>query len=234
MFAKKRGFTLVEVLIASMIGAFIMIVAVGALKAVSVSAKIVDNNIDTISELRFASNRIATDLINIYRDKNFENTRLVGNLEETADGLFCMLTFYTVGRAKARRGQPEGDVYEVEYFLQKDEDKSLLMRRLWPNPDKNSEPGGLLTVIAEDIDVFIVRYFDSEGWQMEWPEQMNSFPDLVEVTLANGAVDSRMPLVDTFVVNLAKAVLEGERERTEQQQNEERKPSETETLERRS
>ena len=42
------------------------------------------------------------------------------------------------------------------------------MRRLWPNPDKERDPGGILTVIAEDIEVFGVRFFDGMQWQMDW------------------------------------------------------------------
>ena len=218
MYFRKSGFTLVEVLIASMIGAFIMLVAVGALKAVSVGAKIVDDNIDIASELRFASKRICTDLINIYRDKETESTKLIGNLEREADSFACILTFYMVGRAKARGDQPEGDVYEVQYFLKKDEDNSLLMRRLWPNPDKESEPGGILSVIAEDIDAFIVRYFDGTDWQDEWPEEIESFPELVEITLTANAAKSQRPMAESFVVNISKAALESDIQGSGQQQ----------------
>ena len=78
MYTKRTGFTLVEVLAASVIGAFIALVAVGTLKAISASAQVVDNNVDTASEVRFASNMIARDLINLYHDNNSRNTKLIG------------------------------------------------------------------------------------------------------------------------------------------------------------
>ncbi len=207
MSMKRNGFTLVEVLIASMIGAFIMLVAVGALKAISASAQIVDSNIDVASELRFVAARIATDLNNFYRDGNAENTKLVGRIVQVQQDTLCVLTFYTVGRTKARANQPEGDVYEAEYFLRKDEDKTFLMRRLWPNPDKKSQPGGILSVIAEDIDAFVVRYFDGRDWQIQWPEEATALPELVEVTLASKASVGATSVTESFIVNLKKARL---------------------------
>jgi len=97
---------------------------------------------------------------------------LIGTVEDSEQDSISYLVFYTVSRAKARSDQAEGDIYEVEYYLMKDEDKSRLMRRLWPNPNEEDEPGGILSVIAEDIDVFQVRYFDGEEWSEEWPEEM--------------------------------------------------------------
>ena len=179
------GFTLVEVLVASTIGVFVALVAVGTLRAISASAEMVDSNINVAAEVRFASNIIARDLLNLYRDMNIKNTRLIGRVVESDEGTVSCLTLYSVGRMKARIDQPEGDVYEVEYYLLKGEEKSALCRRLWPNPDPNEdELRGVLTVIAEDIEVFAVRYFDGEEWQSEWPEEMESVPELVEVSIA--------------------------------------------------
>jgi len=110
MWPGKTGFTLVEVMIASVMGAFVALVAVGTLKAISRSAEMLDNNINAAAEVRFASNMIARNLMNFYRSENLEETKLVGAVEETDEGTVSYLTLYTVGRMKARAGQPEGDV----------------------------------------------------------------------------------------------------------------------------
>ena len=201
----KTGFTLVEILLASTIGTFVALVAVSALKAVSVSTEMVDANINTAAEVRFASKTIAADLVNFYRDSDSKNTKFVGTVEETDEGIVSCLTLYTVSLAKARAGQPEGDVYEVEYFLSKDEDQSLLMRRVWPNPDKDTQPGGVLYVIAENIDVFQVRYFDAEQWQTEWPEEPQYIPDLVEETIAAGQTDRKDVTIESFIINFVRS-----------------------------
>jgi len=181
---RKTGFTLVEVLVASTIGAFVALVAVGTLRTISVSAEMVENNINTAAEVRFALNMIARDLTNFYRDPNIADTKFVGTFEESSQGDISYLCLYTVGRTKARIDYLEGDVYEVEYSLLRDEDRSVLCRRLWPNPDKYAEPGGILTVIAENIGVFQIGFFDGTEWQTEWPEDAGSLPELVAINIA--------------------------------------------------
>ncbi|MFQ6034702.1 MAG: type II secretion system protein GspJ [Sedimentisphaerales bacterium] len=206
MYTTNKGFTLVEVLVASTIGAFIMLVAVGTLRAITASSEMVENNISAAAEVRFASSMIATDLVNIYRDKNKENTKFIALTEQSQQGNISYLVFYTVNRTKARIDQPEGDIYEVEYYLLKDEEKSVLMRRLWPNPDQEeTEPRGILTVLAENIDVFEVRYFDGEDWSDEWPEEMEILPQLIEVNIVAKQQEKGNPTMESFFVNFARS-----------------------------
>jgi general secretion pathway protein J len=199
------GFTLVEVMVASVIGAFIALIAVGALRAVSGGAERIDTNIDIAAEVRFAANLVSRDLRNLYRDRSVENMRFVGELLQSPAGTVSRLVFYTVGRVKARADEAEGDVYEVEYCLQqsRDDEQTLLFRRLWPNPEKEAEPGGVLTPVAENIGVFGVRYYDGEQWQLEWPEKMESIPRLVEVTIAARG-ETGDAVTDTFLVSFAR------------------------------
>ncbi len=206
MYSKKAGFTLVEVMVASTIGAFISLVAVGTLKAVIASNEQVDININAASEVRFASNMIARDLANIYRDENMGNTKLIGTIEDLAEYSTSNLIFYTNNRTKARASEPEGDTYEVEYYLIKNEETSSLMRRMWPNPNEEFEPGGILTTISENIDLFEVRYFDGEEWYAEWPEDMESLPDMIEVNIMAKPQNHGIPIIESFIVNLTRSV----------------------------
>ena len=205
MYTRRTGFTLIEVMVASTIGAFIMLVAVGTLRAITASTERVDRSISTAAEIRFASNLLARDLVNFYRDENIENTELIGTFTESGEGSTSYIVFYTVGGAKARIDQPESDIYEVEYYLAMNEDKPLLMRRLWPNPNKETEPGGILTVIAEDIDVFQVRYYDGEEWSTEWPEEMEVLPQLIEVSIVAKSPTLGSPAMESFYVNFIRS-----------------------------
>lgn len=217
--ARNRGFTLPEILVATTISGFIAMVAVGAMKAVSDSAHRVNQASETAAEVRFAARMLAHDLTNLYRDPNPENMKLVGASQGSETGGPVYLTFYTVNRAKARADQPEGDVYEVEYILGRPADeeeapapamdgieKMVLFRRLWPNPDKDRSPGGILTPIAENINVFQVRFFDGQQWGSEWPEEMRSLPELVEVTLAIQPQEKGQLFVESFTVSFPRMV----------------------------
>ena len=189
-----------------MIGVFIAMVAVGALRAIIASAEMVDRNINAAAEVRFAANMIARDLQNLYNDDDIENTKFIGTVEPLEqDNYTSYLIFYTIGRTKARIDQPEGDLYEVEYYLMQEGETMVLMRRLWPNPSKEFEPGGILTIIAEDIAAFEVQYFDGEEWSDEWPEEMQALPDLVAVSIAAKQSGRSNPPIESIIVNLARS-----------------------------
>ena len=209
MISKRTGFTLVEVLVASTIGVFIAMVSVGALRAIMASAEMVDSNINAAAEVRFAANTISRDLQNLYNDGNIANTKFIGTVEPLEqDNYTSYLIFYTTGRTKARIDQPEGDLYEVEYYLMQEGETSSLMRRLWPNPHEELEPGGILTIIAEDIAAFEVQYFDGEEWSEEWPEEIQALPDLVSITIAAKQPDRSNPPTESIIVNLARSEAE--------------------------
>ncbi|MFC1635898.1 type II secretion system protein GspJ, partial [Planctomycetota bacterium] len=80
-----------------------------------------------------------------------------------------------------------------------------LTRRLWPNPNKELEPGGVLTVIAEDIEAFYVQYYDGEEWADEWPEEMRSLPHLVEISILVRQTGTDDPLSQSLIVPLTRA-----------------------------
>ena len=197
---------MVEVLVASTIGSFIALVAVGSLRVIIGGSEAVEDNINSAAEVRFAANMIAKDLINFYRDEEYSNTRFIGTVEDMDDGTSTSyIVFYTLGRTKARVDQPEGDIYEVEYYLTKDEDESALMRRLWPNPHEELEPGGILTVIAENIEVFDIQYFDGEEWADEWSEEIQSLPQLAEITIVAKQSGRGIPPIESVLVNFVRA-----------------------------
>lgn len=203
---RRTGFTLVEVLVASTIGSFIALVAVGSLRVIIGGAEAVDNNINAAAEVRFAANTIAKDLANLYRDDDIANTKFIGTVEDTEGGTgTSYLVFYCLSRTKARVGQPEGDIYEVEYYLAQDEETSALMRRQWPNPNDQLEPGGILTVIAENIEVFQITYFDGEEWADEWPEEIQALPNLVGITIVAKQTGPGVPPMESVTVNFVRA-----------------------------
>ena len=183
---KHNGFTLVEVMAASVITAFIAMVAVSGLVSVTSAREQIDEVTIVNDELRFVADSLRQDLAGFYRNKNamlFE-----GSMEETTAGLFPRLRFRTICTDKARPDQPEGDLYEVEYLLAAgDEGQPWIARRQCPIVGNEETPeetaGGMMTRLAEQLSLFQLRYFDGEQWQQDWPMELARTPMLVEVSL---------------------------------------------------
>lgn len=205
---RLKGFTLLEVLVAAVIGAFIALVAAGSLRAVTKAKEQVNSNIAVSDEIRFAAKMLSQDMANLYRDSVIENMKLDGTIEASTDNPITSLTMYTICARKARLDQPEGDIYEVQYYLLSEADRSTLMRRVCPvvgiEEDEMTQ-GGMLTAIAENIMGFQVRYYDGYDWYEEWSlEVEGTLPELLEVTLVGSEsmnTDQSAALMKSFVVN---------------------------------
>ena len=107
-YLRKTGFTLIEVMVATTIGTFIALISIGALRAVTAGAQMVEANIETAAEVRFAVKTIRNDLINMYKPASFEDTKFIAFADESGVAASSYLIFYTVSRSKARAFEPEG------------------------------------------------------------------------------------------------------------------------------
>lgn len=199
----RRGFTLLEVLVASVIGAFIAATAVATLRAVTASREKIDANVSSSAELRFAAEMIRKDLVNLYRDQDMSNVKLIYDTTMGYGGGLNVLTMHTVNRIKARPGEVEADVYEVEYFLAQNDEKSTLMRRLEPYPYEKEERGGIMYPVSEVIAGFEVRFLDGQSneWLDTWSEENQSLPLLVEVYLAAIVPGAKNIVKNSFLVS---------------------------------
>jgi type II secretion system protein J len=207
----KKGFTLLEVLVASVIGAFIALVAVSTLRAVAAGRVRLDENIAASDELRFAAEMIRQDLANIYRDSSFEKMRLIGRTSEATVPASASLTARVTSNTKARPMQIEGHLYDVQYSIIEQDGKKVFVRRKCPvvgDEEDENITGGMLTTIAEDIIAFNVRYFDTAQWLEQWPVEAGELPALMEISLAAviGDVESESPktITSSFIVNFAR------------------------------
>ena len=205
-----KGFTLLEVLISAIIATFISLVAIGALRTVVDARERVESNITAADELRFAANIIRNDLANIYRDEQKDAMKFIGTISDSQDMPPVSLTMDVVSTAKARPGHIEGDIYEVQYFVVTEDEKSILMRRYCPVvgiEEDELTTGGILIPIAENISSFSILYFNGEEWVPEWSDEEEYLPGMVEVTLIASSpeeTNTNKMAVSTFITDFSR------------------------------
>lgn len=181
---KRSGFTLLEVILASTLTAFVAMVAVAGLRSVSSTRQTVDRAWAAADSLRYAADRMERDLASVVRGQGviFE-----GQAADSAMELPMSLRMRVYQNDPARPQAIESDLYEVEYTLLQSEENVLFVRRICPlvgvEIDREETAGGMLTVLSESIVDFQIRYYDGTEWLDEWVTE-TELPRLVMITLA--------------------------------------------------
>ncbi len=193
---KNLGFTLLELLLATSIGALVIVVALVSLRQVSRSRAEAQYYSDISAHGRYALNRIRDDLANFYRSLNLENMRLIGveggTEEQATDRLLMQVVQEGWFHGKPSEGQ--SDIYEVQYGLCEDaaEGGTFLGRRCGPIEETDlGNERGTLTRVANFITSIRFDYFDGNDWQRKW-EERQGIPKMVRVSLV--LADSKRPL----------------------------------------
>jgi general secretion pathway protein J len=157
--------------------------------------------------IRRISNELGAAFLTLHQPINMSlivrNTCLVGTTGSPAD----RLDFTSFSHRRLARDSHESDQNELSYFGSQDPDvggKTDLARREQPIIDIDPRKGGSVAVMAEDIDLFDLRYLDPTTgmWQETWDTtqatgQLNRLPLQVKVTLVlrNGPGGANVPFV---------------------------------------
>ena len=190
----KRGFTIIELVVAIMIAAIIS----GAV-ATSISQLGKARN---ISRIRMTASRRASDALeNIRRDvqstvrsDDLFDTRLllapevarspIGEVDRDQ-----MLLFATRLRPiRSIEYSGEGNEYETQYRIEEDRDGPALWRRRDAVPDEFEDAGGIAEPIGDGVIGVRFEAFDGESWVQVWDSDVNGLPISIRATVtASGA-----------------------------------------------
>jgi len=220
---KERGFTLIEIMVASAIGAVVAVVAVATMQSV-VAARDKCALIDSLNgEVNYVCELLKRDLQNLYRDRE-NGSLLESQMQESGDALFPSFRFFTIKRNKLRFDEPEGDVYQVHYFIKLDEEtqKKTLMYRCAPviaglEEEEEMSSGGIMMPVSENVSQFEVSFYDDKQWHEEWVEDNGDLPELIEITFSCGADESRDIVSRNVLLNIPR--LSGEVSADDSQQD---------------
>jgi len=181
----RSAFTLVELLLATLIGTLVILVALAAFRSVIVSRQAVQNHTEVIANGRIAMRQIREDLSNFYRSPVPGVMRLVGEQHFMASQSADTLRFYAVSDRMLPERDEQGDVYEVEYGIYTDEKTQTryLGRRCAMVKDPlHGNAKGILSALALDIQELKFEYYDSREWKPQW-EEAGRVPQWVRVSM---------------------------------------------------
>ena len=172
-----RGMTLLEIMVSVAILAMVAILIYGAFDSMSRGKKGEAMRADRSREGREAILRVTRDLSSAFLSMHnpaataliTRGTAFVG----TSGGSYDRLDFAAFAHRRIDRDSHESDECEVGYFVVSDPDvdgKMDLVRREQTPIDIDPRKGGIVNVIAEDVEEFDIKYLEplTSQWLDTW------------------------------------------------------------------
>lgn len=209
-----RGMTLIEILVSITILAGISLLIYGAFDSMSRGKKGEEMRVDRAHQGREAIERIARELQAAYLSQHTPSnpslvTRITAFIGQHG-GQFDRVDFAAFAHRRTERDAKESDQAEIGYFVVRDpdvQDKWDLVRREQTPIDTEPKKGGVVNVLAEDVESFSIKYLDptTAQWLEQWDTQQitgqpQRLPLEVKVTLVLKGVPNGPPYAFTTKV----------------------------------
>jgi len=183
---RRRGFTLVELILAGSIAALVLITVVTTLSQVGRARTISRSRLLAHLRADAALDAVRRDLTSVLRDADLFHARVL---------LLDSNTTTVLGRDRldlARdevlvfngRLEPLGEIdyngeggeYETQYRIDEDDHGVALWQRRDAVPDEWPDGGGVATPIAEGLVALEIRAYDGQEWYDEWDSDLDGLP----------------------------------------------------------
>ncbi|HVJ93152.1 MAG TPA: type II secretion system protein GspJ, partial [Labilithrix sp.] len=194
---RRRGMTLLEILVSLGIMAMISLLIYGAFDSISRGRRGEAMRADRSRQGRDAVERIAHELQSAFLSMHTPTavaliTRQTGFYAQHSSQ-FDRVDFTSFSHRRVMKDSQESDQAEIGYFVVKDPEvdgKMDLVRRGQAPIDFDFKRGGVINVLAEDVERFSLRYLDplSGQWVDTWDStqqtgQFNRLPLEVRIEL---------------------------------------------------
>lgn len=185
--SKQQGFTLLEVLIASVIFAIMAVMAYGGLSNVMSNSQASEQALNRLQQIQQSVSVLNRDFRQIIarpiRDE-------YGNPQPylTAGNNIDNLVEFTRGGRVNPGGLLRSTLLRVAYRF----DDEALVRLQWPQLDRTQEQKPKKTTLIDNLETATIRFLGSDGeWQEQWPPLGAVAPD--DPGASNGGTTTATP-----------------------------------------
>ena len=195
-YKNRGGFTLIEILVAMAIFAFIALGTAGAVSRSLKVKKITEEQWDRIHAVRTALSIMTRDLYLAFHRQRPE--RMFGSRVSDRERWFKSyfkakedhIFFTSLSHRKLYENRHESELSEISYTLTPDPDRpdrKNITRRSSPYIDDNPEEGGKSQIILSNVKTAAFRFYSKKNdrWTTDWDTEHrdfgDQFPDAVEI-----------------------------------------------------
>ena len=188
----RRGFTLVELIIAAIIAVIVVGTLGTSLSQLARSRAISKVRLNAHLRANAALERVRRELQEVIRSDNLIDTRvlLTGGMMDSPIGEIPRndLLIYSTKLSPVRGKTYEGDgiEHEVQLRITEDESGSALWMRSDAVPDDNEGGGGRAEPVMDGIIGLYIEAYDGTTWYDSWDSDINGLPSALRVTVSSG------------------------------------------------
>ncbi len=198
MSPSRRGFSLLEVMIAIAITAVIGAMAAGVFQQVDHASTVARDQGERYAGARLALTRLSRELSMAFVSEHYDRARF-RDRPTLFKGDGEQLLFTTMSHVRLVQDVKESDQAVVEYLVERDpaSNEDALFRREKARIDDEPDRGGRTDLVATHVKALSLRYWDlkRKEWVREWstrsPERLNELPTRVRIELEVKLADGR-------------------------------------------
>jgi general secretion pathway protein J len=194
----KRGFTLLEVMLAVAVLAVVGTMVYGGFSQTALNKARVEEDVDHSRIIHMALERMVRELTMAFVSTH-TNPSLDLRVVETAfigkdNGKDDRIDFTSFSHRRLYRNARESDQNEISYFVTRhpdDRDVQVLARREQNRIDEDPRRGGKSQILVENIEEFNLEYYDPllSDWVQTWDTedvlaQPNRLPTQIRILLS--------------------------------------------------
>ncbi|MDP7029144.1 MAG: hypothetical protein QF733_02885 [Phycisphaerales bacterium] len=208
----RRGFTMVEFLLAGVLLAAVLVAMGVAMQQVVKSKNATRDRIDAHLRADSALRMVRRDLASVLRREDLFYTRvLLLNADSTRDGEVVardeILLFNN--RLQATRDityNGDGLEFETHYRVEEDDLGPMLLARRDPMPDGYPRGGGIVTPVVEGVTEMDIEAWNGISWHEEWDSDEDGLPWAFRVTVTATGAEPGLPTAGHPIATLRTVV----------------------------
>ena len=204
---RRRGFTLIELVLAGAIAALVLVTVVVTLSQIGKARTTSRGRLLSNLRATTALEEIRRDLSSLIRDADLFNARILlysdsatvrvddRRLDVPRDEILVFNTrLEPLGEIEYNG---EGGEYETQYRIDIDQFGAALWQRRDAVPDEFPDGGGLATPIAEGVIGMEIRAYDGQEWFDDWDSDIDGYPWGFQITVtAIGTEEGELDEID--------------------------------------
>ena len=185
----RRGFTIVELILAGVIAAMVLGALTIAMSQIIQSKNISHERLDAHVRADLALRNLRRDLISTLRRDDLFYTRLLIRDEAMdtplgeVDRDQLLIFNHRLRASREIDYNGEGVEYETAYRIDNDEWGPVLWQRRDALPDQYPSAGGVVTPIAEGVISMSLEVWDGDQWLEDWDSDYDGLPHAIRVTI---------------------------------------------------